>query len=659
MNQDTGQIEQAIQRILAHSAYFGKLVEDLEFFFKELNGLNSQTIDELLNRYEEDTERPVNRLRREILLTLGKETVTETKISAIKLSLGKNFEKDVYKSWTRPFAICYTFFWNPIKIKVKADLELISKYYSERLPFPIKVTINDFSGAQNQGSSECWIAFYSSKFSSQSEGYQYFISFKNKCFRAGFYKHSDKTYLSAKEYRVANSVALKETFEELTNGKKILEGGVVSLTYSHNVVPLNQILFGPPGTGKTYHTFNKALEILDPGLMTQVSPRADLSRRVQYFMDNSQLCFTTFHPSMSYEDFVEGIKPIVESESLQYEIQTGIFKKICDQASENWRQSLLPVDASFEHRFQKLIKPLVEEDEIIRIVTPRGEFKIYEVTERTIRFEKQNGSRVHSLSIRTLERIFYDTTLLDQLGGLYTYYSGILTALQRVPFDNVMVKKDLAQYVLIIDEINRGNVPAIFGELITLLELDKRLGQENELRVKLPYSKEEFSVPPNLHIIGTMNTADRSVEALDTALRRRFVFVEMMPEPDLLTLQDLDCKVDGVDLPKMLRAINWRLEMLRGRDHQIGHAYFKGVKNIKDLEICLRNKIIPQLQEYFYGDWGKIQCILGNLFIEEKNSKSQGFAWPKGVEDPTSDKVLYQVNRKEWDVEDFQSIYQG
>lgn len=181
------------------------------------------------------------------------------------------------------------------------------------------------------------------------------------------------------------------------------------------------------------------------------------------------------------------------------------------------------------------------------------------------------------------------------------------------------------RFALFIDEINRGNVSRIFGELITLLEDDKRLGEPNEIITWLPSSKKRFGIPPNLHVIGTMNTADRSVEALDTALRRRFEFQETPPRPELLKFS-ID---DEIDPAAMLQAINYRLERLYDRDHCIGHAYLIGLQeepSLEGLKRVFRNKLIPLLQEYFFGDWGKIGLVLGEAFVEQHDTSKTGFA---------------------------------
>lgn len=211
------------------------------------------------------------------------------------------------------------------------------------------------------------------------------------------------------------------------------------------------------------------------------------------------------------------------------------------------------------------------------------------------------------------------------------------------------------RYAIFIDEINRGNVSAIFGELITLIEPDKRIGAVNELKVKLPYSKREFGVPKNVDIIGTMNTADRSVEALDTALRRRFSFVEMQPNPSVL----LNSEYQDVDLKQLLETINQRIEVLVDKDHQIGHSYFIGVQNLEDLKKTFKDKIIPLLEEYFYGDFGKIGLVLGGSFIYQEENKAK---FPKNFSyenDFLEDKKVYRFTPFEnWDKQTFISVYE-
>ena len=219
--------------------------------------------------------------------------------------------------------------------------------------------------------------------------------------------------------------------------------------------------------------------------------------------------------------------------------------------------------------------------------------------------------------------------------------------------------------MLIVDEINRGNVSSVFGELITLIEKDKRAGADEELSVTLPYSKETFSVPQNVYIIGTMNTADRSIEALDTALRRRFSFREMPPKPELIktvgSLKSTNGKLGDIDVVKILETINNRIEKLIDKDHKIGHSYFLNISNKQDLKDTFRDKVIPLLEEYFFGDFGKISLVLGSSFIS-KESKADGVSfatsndYDSSIANDLLERSVYEItSENNWD---FKAIYE-
>lgn len=404
---------------------------------------------------------------------------------------------------------------------------------------------------------------------------------------------------------------------------------------------LNQILFGPPGTGKTYNTINKAVAIVDnlkeSALKVYYEERSDLKERFDELLiddwenPNGQIGFVTFHQSMSYEDFIEGIKPgLNDEQNVIYDIEPGVFKMMASIARDNWLDANKGTkeQLSFEEAFTKFKEEWQEHQEMKFPLKREGsEYTIPGFTKSSIKFKKASGGTGHTLSISTLRDYFYKRREVRQT-GVGIYYPAILDKLKSYQ-PSLIVEKEEKNYVLIIDEINRGNVSQIFGELITLIEEDKRLGKAEALEVTLPYSKEKFGVPPNLHIIGTMNTADRSVEALDAALRRRFNFEEMPPRPLFIAtegkLKEQKGILDTVDLPLLLNTINKRIEKLLDKDHQIGHSYFMSVTKLSELKEAFQNKIIPLLQEYFFGDYGKIGLVVGKGFFESVETVQENF----------------------------------
>ena len=238
---------------------------------------------------------------------------------------------------------------------------------------------------------------------------------------------------------------------------------------------------------------------------------------------------------------------------------------------------------------------------------------------------------------------------LNSLGLNYEKLEALLSAQTKEP--------PIQPHVLIIDEVNRANISKVFGELITLLEPDKREGEINAISVKLPYSGDDFTVPANLHLIGTMNTADRSIALLDTALRRRFDFEEL--EPDATTLEKND--IPGVDMVKLLTALNDRIEALFDRDHRIGHAFFIGVTSVESLEQVFRRKVIPLLQEYFYENWSNVRRALndygtGDFVISKKLAQLPADGQESFSDEP---RIVYRVNEAPFPVTAYQRIYGG
>ncbi|EAI3980393.1 restriction endonuclease [Campylobacter jejuni] len=425
----------------------------------------------------------------------------------------------------------------------------------------------------------------------------------------------------------------------------------------NNNIPLNQILYGPPGTGKTYHTIDKALEIFGENLESRDEKKAKFDEYVR----KGQIVFATFHQSYGYEEFVEGIKPRIDSKEnskeIEYEIKDGIFKELCDRANKKndieeiqnsfWKDcessSINFNDYKFEYYKEDGKKGLKHEDEKLiffqtfnDLINEVGfSYSYYFTNKNNIIINKLRGTLNNEETINTYKK----------------HYEAILDYF----YEEYLPK--LSNYIIIIDEINRGNVSKIFGELITLIEPSKRIGEKEELKVKLPYSGEEFGVPKNVYIIGTMNTADRSITSLDTALRRRFEFIEMMPDVSKLSM---DC--EGINLQELLKAINTRIEYLLDREKTIGHAFFIGVENLEDLKKVFQNKIIPLLQEYFYNDYALINAVLNNngmIFEDKKDDKY--LQKIKNLDSVNSKRSIYNIasfDDKIWDkIEIYQAIY--
>jgi len=381
--------------------------------------------------------------------------------------------------------------------------------------------------------------------------------------------------------------------------------------------PLNVILFGPPGTGKTYSTINHALAVIErkPIKVINGLDRDELRLKFESYKSQGQVETVTFHQSMSYEDFIEGIKPIsqdVEIGTLEYRVIPGIFKQMVDRAKFQEQDN-------FDTAYDNFVNDVGEESIELRTLRHNKPFNvtINSSDNCTVRPMTEAGTRM----VVTKEMISqYLRT--GKIKDWKPYLTSIAEYLKkRYDFKSLKSTNDPAKknFVLIIDEINRGNIAQIFGELITLIEEDKRIGAPEQVEVTLPYSKEKFGVPSNLFIIGTMNTADRSVEALDTALRRRFSFVEM---PPLYDRDELEGEWFGVALSDLLRTINNRLEKLLSKDHLIGHSYFLAIDSTDNLKAAFQNKLIPLLQEYFYGDFGKIGLVLGEGFLEKSDESS-------------------------------------
>ena len=392
----------------------------------------------------------------------------------------------------------------------------------------------------------------------------------------------------------------------------------------------NIILYGPPGTGKTHRTLSLAYELLtgtppENYKVAQKLFQEELGKRVE---------FITFHQSFTYEDFVQGIKPEVnEDEQLVFKPKNGVFYKIAQRARDEFNlqeKPDRPGRVPFDTVFARLVQPLAENDEEVAMKMSLAgySFHLIALTDSYLRFRRHENKTESNLKLDTL-RSLYDETIGYKQGGLQLYYGYVVKRLHELaaeikregpgahPQANLLLWDDRRQagtdeaapprsYVLIIDEINRANISKVFGELITLIEKDKRLGGSNPLSVTLPFGETKFDVPANLYIIGTMNTADKSIALLDIALRRRFDFQALYPvyEIDGHRFQHADA----------FEVLNKNIVDLKSRDFQIGHAYFMDTpeKAGEPLSDILNRKVIPLLYEYFLNDDKKVEAAFIN-----------------------------------------------
>jgi len=424
-----------------------------------------------------------------------------------------------------------------------------------------------------------------------------------------------------------------------TDENNIIEKDNIFIQKKH---PLNQILYGPPGTGKTYNTINKALEIIDG----EVPPsREDAREKFNKYRDKGQIEFVTFHQSYGYEEFVEGIKADLESENIKYIREDGIFKRLSKKASTKSQ-------SNFEEKIEELKDKIISNGSF-DISYGKNTFNVSYRGGKTFRIKPKNSKNPETdypASIENISKLYEGGNRNEVYNPTYTI--GILEYLYKnglIKYDEI-IDSETKNYILIIDEINRGNISKIFGELITLIEPSKRLGADEELKLTLPNSKDLFGVPSNLYIIGTMNTADRSIAQIDTALRRRFEFVEMMPQADLLN----GIEIEGIAIQKVLEAINERIEYIYDREHTIGHSYFIPLINEptkEKLDEIFKVNILPLLAEYFYGDWEDIIFVLNNNFVE-KIEKS------KYIESSTARQLnkVYKINSS-FEIEEYKKIY--
>lgn len=429
-------------------------------------------------------------------------------------------------------------------------------------------------------------------------------------------------------------------------------------------VAKNTILYGPPGTGKTYSAVEYAVAIVEDELLANIQKQkySDVLTRYNTYKADGLIEFTTFHQSYGYEEFIEGIKPVVDNTDanrvdIQYSIEDGLFKDFCNRSTvsitEETREDLglnTAPNIWLWSAGDGVHTEGLENGDIRIKLDNRGEDsdKVLQVFKYIMKvgdivFSYHSDTTIDALGVVTgdywktkpfgdgfevkwiVKDINEDIVKIN--GGSALTRSTVCKLEVSFVDALALIRKHLPttvkmkNCVFIIDEINRGNISKIFGELITLIEPSKRMGQSEGIQVKLPYSQKLFGVPDNVYIIGTMNTADRSIATIDTALRRRFRFQEMMPDAEVLK----DVRVGDVSVSELLTRMNQRISVLYDREHTIGHTYFVPLKEnstIEQLAKIFENDIIPLLQSYFYDDYEKIRLVLGD---NQKENREEQF----------------------------------
>lgn len=446
----------------------------------------------------------------------------------------------------------------------------------------------------------------------------------------------------------------------------------------------NTILYGPPGTGKTYNTVMYAVAIIENKKLEDIKREnyTEVIDRYNKYKEDGVIEFTTFHQSYGYEEFIEGIKPVIHSDEedetdIQYEVVPGLFKKFCDIAGKPiLRKEKYDIGINELPTIWKISLEGSGENSTRTECMRNNHIRIgYDEYGREItNLSKGDAGRnilnyfINDMSIGDIVMSCYDCNTVDAIGvvtGEYEWHdeyaqykrlrkvnwiakgikeniikinngsrlsnptvyklrmdlSDVMEIIEKYSKNTIEVEEKKKNHVFIIDEINRGNISKIFGELITLIEPTKRIGQIEGQKVRLPYSQKLFGVPNNVYLIGTMNTADRSIATIDTALRRRFNFKEMLPDSEILD----GIYVEDVSIKDIFIKMNKRITVLFDREHTLGHAYFLPLKDaptIETLANIFENSIIPLLQEYFYEDYEKIRMVLGD---NQKDSEDKQF----------------------------------
>ena len=536
--------------------------------------------------------------------------VTGTSSNRLNLTIGQRYCWNLFSPKRRK---------GKFGVITKYKTEMTTEFFEGNGEQPFYNDFNDYSFAtQNRESVFSAISNEMARTKKSS-----FSEYNNEAYRKAIFDVEYRNYiLESSEFNLNSSFEMKPTNQNF---------------------PLNQILYGPPGTGKTFRLQNEYFE--------KFTVRESSLTRKQYL--ENMIADKTWWQVLSMTILDLGnvtVNEIMEHELIKTKAElsnsklprTTIWGRLQAHTVEDCKNVNVS-DRSEPRMFFKDDETKWSIDKnLLEQFYPEAIINL----EHSKNFQPSSDKLIKNYEFVTFHQSF---SYEDFVEGIKPKMEEQDTEVSYEIADGIFKKLALKakadpdnNYAIFIDEINRGNVSAIFGELITLIEEDKRASGKNPLSVKLPYSKKEFEVPSNLYVFGTMNTADRSVEALDTALRRRFSFKEIMPNSSLL----MDIQFEGFTLDKVLETINERIEFLLDRDHSIGHSYFMNVESgdTEALEEVFKNKVIPLLQEYFYHDYEKIALILGSGFVTVKTNHQVMFPTIDGIARPDQVTLCELIN---------------
>jgi len=601
---DYNKIEVKFKKIWQYAKKLEAFSHDDEKFLNAIMEIDKKILKNMINeRYNRDLEK-VRKLRFLILdAIVNEKPISTQRIEYWKTEIKNEYEKNVFRSWPHLFNILFELYYRKDKDEIMKNLEEIHDWFRKGLEienliyFNKQVSINGFDWNQNFGTSDCWMALIPEEKKNHKNAPQLYLHIYPNSIQYGlklgigiFYSSSNKR-IEWKFEDDSNTIKTDEDF----NIKRIL---------------------------RKFRRLLKKFYILD-----------NIFNSYKIWDLNPQ------DNRIIQDEINNYIKGSIDSEELEFRLNDLLKNKvIMEKESEKIQERL---SEPMDEECRTLWNVLKRKKQLI-LYGPPGTGKTYLANKMKKYFEESKFLTFHQsyayeefiegirpITDDNLSEISYEiisgvfklaaeeaTKMLLQMTNQESDFGRFLELPQeqRKNLIDSLKQEDQQKYLLIIDEINRGNISKIFGELITLLEADKRLGCENEIILELPYSKNKFGIPPNLYIIGTMNSADHSISLVDTALRRRFTFKELTPNTK--HLEEADGIISEISLIDLFTVLNTKIEFFLDRDHRIGHSYFMNAKSLEEFQEIWFDEIIPLLQEYFYNDWETLSKILSS-FVEE------------------------------------------